>query len=117
MLKWHEGDVIRKLRSDCGLTLQELAGLAGVSFTTINRIELAETKEPKRSTLLSLSQVFGIKPSELAEAIPLATITINPIDRVEEIRAAKQGKKELANLDRRTAVKNTKKRRGRLANG
>ncbi len=67
---WHEGDVIRKVRTVLGWTLDDLATLSGVNFTVINRIELGKTKEPKRATLAKIARAFGWTPRQILEAVP-----------------------------------------------
>ena len=71
-MEWTEGDVVRKIRSACGLTLQDLAGLAGVSLTAVNRLETGHTKEAKRGTLNKIANVFGLSGPDLLGAIPHA---------------------------------------------
>lgn len=67
---WHEGDVIRKVRTLLGWTLEDLAAVSGVNFTVINRIELGKTKEPKRATLTKIARAFGWTPRQILEAVP-----------------------------------------------
>jgi transcriptional regulator with XRE-family HTH domain len=70
MLRWHEGDVLRKLRGAAGMTLEGLAEKSGLDLQTIHRIEIGQTKEPKRKTLTQLAAVFGLTAREFDDAIP-----------------------------------------------
>ncbi len=69
-MSWHEGDVIRKVRTLLGWTLEDLAEVSGVNFTVINRIELGKTKEPKRATLAKIARAFGWTPRQIFDAVP-----------------------------------------------
>lgn len=109
---WTEGDVIRKLRIAAGWSLLELERRAhGVRFTTISRIELGKTKEPKRSTLDRIAAAFGWTGRQLIEAIPPGTLIITPAavvtkgqraDDESRVNALKRDvERELANAKRR----------------
>lgn len=75
---WHEGDVIRKLRTIYGWTLDDLEERCdGVSFTTINKIELGKTKDPKRHTLDRIARAFGWTVRQLHDAIPQQPIAVS----------------------------------------
>lgn len=76
-MSWHEGDVIRKVRTLLGWTLEDLAAVSGVNFTVINRIELGKTKEPKRATLAKIAHAFGWSPRQILEAVPSQPFTID----------------------------------------
>lgn len=67
---WHEGDVVRKLRISAGLRLEDLARLAGMSFTTIAALELGKTRDPKRATIDKIALAFGLTERELREMVP-----------------------------------------------
>lgn len=70
MLPWHEGDVIRKLRTASDLGLDALAKKSGVDISTIHRLEKGLTKEPKRETLRKLAGAFNLTARELDDAVP-----------------------------------------------
>lgn len=65
---------IRKWREEAGLTLQQLGGRAGVSPSTIHKVENNQTV-PSIAVVLKLAHGLGRRPSELIE------------DRVEEVGA------------------------------
>lgn len=75
-MAWTEGDLVRKLRLIYGCNLEELAQLSGVSFTTINKLELGKTKEPKRGTIKKIAETFGLTPTQFFATIPTQTIAI-----------------------------------------
>jgi len=68
--RWHEGDVIRKLRIAFGWTLPELARRSQINQQTIHRIEKGETKDPKRDTLTRIAAAFNLTARELDDAVP-----------------------------------------------
>jgi transcriptional regulator with XRE-family HTH domain len=51
---------LTRLRNEAGLTRQELADRAGVTFNTINDIEKARRKRPMEKTLQSIAQVLDV---------------------------------------------------------
>lgn len=51
-------DIIRKLRTEKGLTLEELGKVAGVQKAAVSKWEKGETKNLKRSTIKKLSDYF-----------------------------------------------------------
>lgn len=58
-------DIIRKLRTEKGLTLEELGKVAGVQKAAVSKWEKGETKNLKRSTIKKLSDYFNVTPSYL----------------------------------------------------
>lgn len=60
-----DGDRIRELREAKLLERQELADLAGVSYTTIYKME-KRGHLPRLSTVRSVAKVLRIKPEEIA---------------------------------------------------
>lgn len=68
---------MRKLRLIYSCNLEELAQLSGVSFTTISKLELGKTKEPKRDTIRKLAEAFGMTTTQFMAAIPPQTITVS----------------------------------------
>jgi transcriptional regulator with XRE-family HTH domain len=85
-LVWHEGDVVRKLRTLTGWTLQQTAARSGVTFNTISRIELGVTQEAKRGTLTKVAAAFGLTARQLADCVPPPGDI--PIEIPERARAA-----------------------------
>ncbi len=55
---------IRRLREMRALSQRELATLAGLSVTTVNRIEIGQRK-PMPKTVRKLAQALGVSPQEL----------------------------------------------------
>jgi transcriptional regulator with XRE-family HTH domain len=71
-VRWHEGDVVRKLRATLGWKLEHLARVSTVSLQVIHKLEIGKTKEPKRSTLKKLAKAFGLTDRQLLDAVPPA---------------------------------------------
>lgn len=63
-------DLLRRLREQAGLTRKELAGLAGVSDTTIKLIETGESGSPRPDTLRLLAR--GLATHRLTRRIDRA---------------------------------------------
>lgn len=58
---------VRRLRELRALSQRELAARAGLSVTTVNRIELSQRK-PMPKTVRKLAGALGISPQELLTA-------------------------------------------------
>jgi transcriptional regulator with XRE-family HTH domain len=58
---------IRAAREALGMTREELAFKAGISFGTLERIERGQNT-PRRATLAVLAEALGIPVEELKEA-------------------------------------------------
>lgn len=69
-VRWHEGDVIRKLRTAFGWTIDDLSERSGVHGQTIHRIEVGTTRSPTRDTLDRIAQAFMLTRRELEDAVP-----------------------------------------------
>lgn len=69
---WHEGDVVRKLRTSAGMTLEQLSRVSGVSVQVINRLETGRTRDPKTATLTRLAQALNPTwtANDLRNAVP-----------------------------------------------
>ena len=61
------GREILRLRTTLGISLRELAELAGLTASYINSIEHGK-RDPCLSTILALSEALGIQPSELFDS-------------------------------------------------
>jgi transcriptional regulator with XRE-family HTH domain len=70
ILRWHEGDVVRKLRNSLDWTLQDLATTSGVNIQVIHKLEAGVTKEAKRTTLARIARAFGLTERHLLDATP-----------------------------------------------
>ncbi len=60
------GNKLKKLRTRRFLTQRQLAAKAGVSPTTVYKVEKNEV-EPHFSTILSIAEALGVDPAELLE--------------------------------------------------
>ncbi|MGH2902792.1 MAG: helix-turn-helix domain-containing protein [Solirubrobacteraceae bacterium] len=60
--------VLRRLRTDRGLSQEAVAHRAGISYTTLAKIELG-TASPAWATVRSIADALGITLSELAAAV------------------------------------------------
>jgi transcriptional regulator with XRE-family HTH domain len=58
---------LRKTREAQGLSRESLAGRAGISLRSLERIEAGKVN-PHRATLHVLAAVLGVSPDELREA-------------------------------------------------
>jgi transcriptional regulator with XRE-family HTH domain len=58
------GNKLRSIREECGLTQEELAYSAGISFTTLNRIEQGHVN-PSLATIYAIAEALGISPKDL----------------------------------------------------
>ena len=56
---------IKERRLSLGMTLLDVANALGVKEATVQRYESGEIKNPKHSTVLMLSEIFGCSPSYL----------------------------------------------------
>ena len=70
ILRWTEGDVVRKLRAAVGWRLKDLAAASGLPLQVIHKLERGKTKEPKRVTMQKLARAFGLSDRQLFDAIP-----------------------------------------------
>ena len=62
----HIGDTLRKLRDEKFLSQRELARAAGVSPTTVFKLE-ANQAEPHPRTIRKLAEALGVEPSKLVD--------------------------------------------------
>jgi len=60
---------VRRLRELRALSQRELAARAGLSVTTVNRIEIGQRK-PMPKTVRKLARALGVSPQELLAAQP-----------------------------------------------
>ena len=59
-----DGDSLRRLRAENALTLRALAEISGVSYDTINKLELGR-RPAHASTIRKLADALGVEPREL----------------------------------------------------
>lgn len=57
------GNIIKKLRTDKGITQEQLAEILGVSRSAVVKYELGIVDNMKRSTIQKLAEYFNVKPS------------------------------------------------------
>jgi transcriptional regulator with XRE-family HTH domain len=60
------GLLLRQLREKKGVSLRGLADKAGISFTTLYRIEAGKT-EPRFGTLEKIAKALGVSTRDLIE--------------------------------------------------
>jgi len=58
------GDSLRRLRAENALTLRALAEISGVSYDTINKLELGR-RPAHASTIRKLADALDVEPREL----------------------------------------------------
>jgi transcriptional regulator with XRE-family HTH domain len=58
------GQRLRQLRVEWALTLRALAERSGVSYDTINKLELGQ-RPARLSTIRKLADTLGVEPKEL----------------------------------------------------
>ncbi|NNM59018.1 MAG: LexA family transcriptional regulator [Legionellales bacterium] len=68
---------IRYLMDEAGMIEAELARQTGIPQTTINRVLLGETLDPRATTLVSISKFFGVTVDQLIGHLPFNK---NPIE-------------------------------------
>ena len=59
------GDLIKKLRTDNGMTLEELGDKVGVGKSTVHKWENGMIANMKRDKIAKIAKVFGVSPSYL----------------------------------------------------
>jgi transcriptional regulator with XRE-family HTH domain len=59
-----DGDRLRRMRAEHALTLRALAEISGVSYDTINKLELGR-RPAHASTIRKLAAALGVEPREL----------------------------------------------------
>lgn len=59
-----DGEKLRSLRVERALTLRDLGEASGVSYNTINKLELGQ-RAAHASTVRKLAQALGVEPREL----------------------------------------------------
>jgi repressor LexA len=61
------GEYIKLLRTQKGLSQEELGKMVGVNRAAVNKWEQGTVENIKRSTIKKLSQVFGVSPCDLMQ--------------------------------------------------
>ncbi|GAA4532114.1 helix-turn-helix domain-containing protein [Amycolatopsis samaneae] len=71
------GPRLRELRKRAELTLTELAGVTGVSVSTLSRLE-SGSRRPSLELLLPLAKAYGVPLDELVDAPPTGDPRVYP---------------------------------------
>ena len=64
-------DILERLVTDAGVSVEELAEETGLSTHPIYTILSGKTRRPRRKTVKVLADYFGIKPSQLIGEEPI----------------------------------------------
>jgi transcriptional regulator with XRE-family HTH domain len=73
MLKWHVGDVARKLRDNLGWSLLDMKKKSGLNMNTISAFERG-VSNPKADTHLKIAAAFGVSVEELYAMVPVSVL-------------------------------------------
>ena len=68
LLRWVIGGCLRRIRLERGLTLREVADLAGVSLAYLSEIERGR-KEPSSEVLRALCRALGLTLADLLDQV------------------------------------------------
>ena len=74
------GDIIKKARTEKGLTQEELAEKVGVKKSAVAKWENGRVSEIKRSNLKNLADALGLNPTQL-----LGDIERDPVGVADEL--------------------------------
>lgn len=78
VVRWHVGDVLKKLRRHMGWTLSQVGAAGGLDVNVIHRIETGFTRDPREETLERLAAIYGLSLLQLRVAVPQARLTCAP---------------------------------------
>ena len=78
VVRWHVGDVLKKLRRHMGWTLSQVAAAGGLDVNVIHRIETGFTRDPREETLERLAVIYGLTLLQLRVAVPQGRIACAP---------------------------------------
>lgn len=56
----HIGQVIKRLRNEKGLTQEELSRQAGITYTSLVKIETGQVKDPRVNTITKISNALHV---------------------------------------------------------
>jgi transcriptional regulator with XRE-family HTH domain len=65
----HIGEAVNKLRNEQELTQEELAIKAGISYTSLVKIERGQVKNPTIKTLSKIAEALGVSVDEILSKI------------------------------------------------
>lgn len=77
------GRQVTAARNFVGLSLGELADLAGIDKSVIHRIENGRTRSPKRTSVLAIHNALA-KAGCMASLLPPKRVDLHDVDRVKE---------------------------------
>ena len=111
------GELLRQLRLDSGLTLEELAARSGVAVRTISDLELGKARSPRETTLSRLA--WGLRLEDpvqarfaavargrpMTDGLPAITATAPPQTLPRDIASFTGREPELAQLTEEAAAK------------
>ena len=70
MANTNVGQLIKKLRTERGMTQEELGEILGVKKAAVQKWESGTVQNLKRATIQALSEYFGVSPSSFIEGPP-----------------------------------------------
>jgi transcriptional regulator with XRE-family HTH domain len=79
------GEYLRNLRLNKGLTLEQVAEVAGCSVGYLSHIERGSRRNPSYKVILGLAKIYGVSVEEL---IGKAEPPINTVDLIEQLYKA-----------------------------
>jgi len=89
------GEKIKTARIAKGLTQEQLGELLGLQKSAVAKYENGRVVNIKRSTLQKISEVLGIKPSELISDNTKMTVSENRQKLIELINSIPESKVEI----------------------
>ncbi|MER5938012.1 helix-turn-helix domain-containing protein [Streptomyces sp. NPDC001928] len=85
------GEVLRRLRTQAGLTQEELAEHSGVSERTIRGLETGKRTNPRMTTVQELAKALSLRPREREELLSAAVPRTSDGERPHETDAGPPG--------------------------
>jgi transcriptional regulator with XRE-family HTH domain len=77
------GEVLKEARKARGLSIYAVAEVAGVTPTTVSRIENRDSDDARFKTVVKLGAAVGLTAEEIAQAVgvlvPITTVSLNPV--------------------------------------
>lgn len=90
-------NIVKELRKRAGLGQKEVAAMIGVAQPTVSEWE-NQKKDPSGERLQKLSEIFGVKESEILCIVPLGEASHRPITD-EDIKFALFGEEGVTDED------------------
>lgn len=79
------GDYIKKLRTENGLSQEELGKMLGVQRAAVQKWECGTVKNLKRETIKKLSEIFNVDPSSFIDNDYMSYANIIPMPKMNRI--------------------------------